>query len=120
MQPSSAAPLSHRERRHRRYTLRFPVCVSFPSRGSLHQLEAISENVSIGGLLLKVQDSVPPMTQVSLIMDVKGPYAKRSVHLSAKGTVVRVEELGPGAGFAIAIECQQPITAMKRHLSLAS
>ncbi len=53
-------------------------------------------------------------------MDVKGPYAKRSVHLSAKGTVVRVEELGPGAGFAIAIECQQPITAMKRHLSLAS
>lgn len=107
-----------KERRHRRFDLQFPVCLSFPSGGAVRELAAISENVSIGGLLLKAGDQVPPRTRVSLIMEVKG--SGRPVRLAAKGKVVRVEALGPGAGFAIAVECRPPITQNASSLSAAS
>jgi PilZ domain-containing protein len=115
------SPAPHaKERRHQRFHLQFPVCLSFPSGGAVRELETVSENVSIGGLLLKASDHVPPRTRVSLTMDVKGPWSKRPVRLVARGEVVRVETLGPGGGFAIAVECQHPITEMKGHLRAAS
>jgi hypothetical protein len=52
-------------------------------------------------------------------MDVRAPGSRRPVRLMAKGEVVRVEALGQGAGFAIAVKCQQPITEMKGHLRAA-
>ena len=83
-------------------------------------MKAVSANISIGGVLLKAADAVPPHTPVSLVMEVKGPWSHRPVHLAAKGEVVRVENLGLKGGFAIAIQCQQPITEMKRRLAVAS
>jgi hypothetical protein len=68
---------------------------------------------------LKATDAVPPHTQVSLVMEVKGPWSHRPVRLVAKGEVVRVEALGAGE-FAIAIQCRQPITEMKDRLAVAS
>src|SRR6267154_767529 len=62
-----------RERRWRRFDLQFPVYVTFPSAGTVRELDTISRNVSIGGLLLKADDSLPPATQVSLTIEVKGP-----------------------------------------------
>ena len=126
MHPSENSPaprppaLHQKERRHHRFDLQFPVCLSFPSGGTIRELEAISENVSIGGLLLKADDQIPPRTRVSLTMEVKSPESQRPVRLVARGEVVRVEALGPGGGFAIAVQCQQPITAMKGHLPAAS
>jgi hypothetical protein len=109
-----------RQRKHRRFNLHFPVCLSFTSEGAVRELETHSENVSIGGLLLKADAAVPPRTPVSLVMEVKGPWSRRPVRLVAKGEVVRVESLGAGEGFAIAVQCQQPITEMKNRLATAS
>lgn len=85
----------------------------------MREVDAVSANISIGGILLKAADEVPEHTQVSLVMEVKCPWSHRPVRLVAKGEVVRLENLGAG-GFAIAIQCQQPITEMKGRLAVAS
>jgi len=118
--PTPSQPSTQKERRHRRFNLQFPVCLSFPSGGQVCELAVISQNVSLGGLLLKSGTLVPPLTQVKLTMDVKGPWSHRMVRLVAKGRVVRVEPLGPDSGFAIAVECERAITEMKGHLPAAS
>src|SRR5271169_673193 len=99
-----------KERRHRRFDLQIPVSLSFPSEGAVRELAGISKNVSIGGLLLRVNDPVPVRTRVSLTMAVDDPRLRRPVRLLGKGKVVRVEPLQAGAGFAIAIQCRRPIT----------
>jgi hypothetical protein len=76
--------------------------------------------VSVAGLLLSACDQVPPHTRVSLAIDVRSPWSHRSVRLLGEGEVVRMEVLGPGDGFAIAVECKRPITEMEDHLSAAS
>jgi len=111
---------STKQRRHRRFELQFPVCLRFPSQGTVRELQTVSENVSIGGLLLKADVAVPPRTHVSLVIEVKGPGSHRPVRLAAKGEVVRVEALGAGGGFAIAVACLQPITEMNKPLAAAS
>jgi hypothetical protein len=105
-----------RERRYRRFDLQFPVRLTFPSSGAVHKLNAISSNVSIGGLLLRAKDSPPAHTRVSLTLDVQSSRLRRPFRLLGEGEVVRVERLESGAGFAIAIECKQPITEMEDHL----
>jgi hypothetical protein len=126
MHPPERSPAFHlpalhqKERRHHRFNLQFPVSLSFPSEGAVRELAAISENVSIGGLLLKASDPVSPHTQVKLTMEVKGPWSQRPVRLVARGEVVRLEPLGSGGGFAIAVECRQLITEIKGHLRAAS
>ena len=111
-----SAGLYQRERRYRRFNLEFPVRLSFPSRGTVRELATISKNVSIGGMLLRSNDSLPPHTQVSLTMDVQDPRLRRPIQLLGEGQVVRVEPLESDAGFAIAIECKRPITEIENHL----
>jgi len=110
---------NRKERRYRRFRLQFPVCLTFPSNGAVSRVLAVSKNVSIGGMLLRSEDRIPPHTAVSLTMDVRSPGAGRSVRLLSEGEVVRVESLGSGAGFAIAIECNQPIREMQEYLPAA-
>jgi PilZ domain-containing protein len=105
-----------KERRHRRFDLQFPVSLNFSSDGAIRELAGFSRNISIGGLLLKVDDPVRVRTQVSLTMAVHDPRLRRPVQLLAEGTVVRVERLESAAGFAIAIECKRPITEIEDHL----
>ena len=111
-----SAGLYSRERRYRRFNLQFPVRLSFPSRGTVRELATISKNVSIGGMLLRSHDSLPPHTQVSLTMDVQDPRIRRPIRLLGEGEVVRVEPLESGAGFAIAIECKRPLAEIENHL----
>jgi hypothetical protein len=113
--PDSDAPHA-KERRHRRFDLQFPVCLRLPSERGVRELAGISRNVSIGGMLLRVDDPVPVRTRVSLTMAVQDPRLRRPVRLLGKGEVVRVERLESGAGFAIAIECKRPITEIENHL----
>jgi hypothetical protein len=105
-----------KERRHRRFDLQFPVYLSFPSEGAVREVAGISRNVSVGGLLLKVNDQVPVRARVSLMMAVQDPRLRRPVQLLGKGEVVRVERLEAGAGFAVAIECKRPMTEIENHL----
>jgi hypothetical protein len=109
--------VSHRkERKHRRFDLQFPVCLSFHSASVLREVAGVSRNVSVGGLLLKVSDLVPLRTKVSLTIAVQDPRLCRPVRLLGKGEVVRAERLECDSGFAIAIECRHPITEIESHL----
>jgi len=109
-----------KERRYRRFNLQFPVSLSFPAAGRVHELFAVTKNVSIGGLLLKTGDPIPVQTQVSLRMDVRRPWSIHPVRLIGDGMVVRVENLGQRDGYAIAIECAQAITEMEEFFPAAS
>jgi PilZ domain-containing protein len=111
----TAGPYS-KERRYRRFDLRFPVSLSYPGDGVIHEMETISKNVSVGGLLVTANAQVPLRTPVRLTMNVVGPRFQRPVRLSGEGEVVRVESLGPGAGFAIAVQCERPIEEIEDHL----
>jgi hypothetical protein len=89
-----------------------PVSLSFTSEGSIRKLKATSENVSIGGLLLRSVNSIPPHTHVHLMIDVRGLPSHRSVRLVSDGEVVRVEPRGSRGAYVIAIQCKRPITEM--------
>jgi hypothetical protein len=90
-----------------------PVSLSFTSEGSIRKLKATSENVSVGGLLLRSVNFVEPHTHVHLMIDVHGLASHRSVRLVSDGEVVRVEPTGSKGAYAIAVRCERPITEME-------
>jgi hypothetical protein len=117
---NETAPLPYaKERKYRRFELQFPVRLSYAEMGKARRLETTSQNVSIGGLLLKASDRVEAHTQVKLTLEVRSPLSGRSVRLNGEGEVIRVEAMGPGAGYAIAVECKRPISRMGEHLEAA-
>ena len=109
-----------RERRYRRFELRFPVSLNLPAQQNVRELKATTQNVSIGGLLVNVADYIPPHTQLTFTMEVRSSATSRPVRLLGRGEVVRVEPLGSGLGFAVAVECYRPISEMEDHLPAAS
>jgi hypothetical protein len=108
------------KRRYRRFDLQLPVHLSFPIGGTVRQVETISKNVSVGGMLLRAADAIPLHSQVNLTMDVRIFGSRRRVRLTSEGEVVRVEQAGQDGGFAIAIECKRPIKEIETQLSVAS
>ena len=120
MRQTQSPAVYRRERKYRRFNLQLPVSLSFRSAGAVRELMSVTKNVSIGGLLLESSDWIPRRTSVSLTIHVRGPWSSRPVRLLGEGKVVRVEEMGPGTGFAIAVECKQPMTEMNEYFSAAS
>ena len=101
------------QRRFRRFNLRYPVQVKFHAGSSVTELEAVSNNVSIGGLLLETARHIPPHSLVSFVMTVEGGPVVRPIQLAGEGEVVRVEPSRSAAGFAVAVECKRPVTQIK-------
>jgi HAMP domain-containing protein len=111
MPQSEVLPIVYaKPRRYRRFDLHFPVFLSFPVAGALRRLEASSQNVSLGGLLLKTDEEIPQGTPVRLTMELRSANGGRPVQLLGEGEVVRVEPLGAEAGYDLAIKCKRPIT----------
>ncbi len=88
--------------------------------GSVRQVETISKNVSVGGMLLQVSDPIPLHSQVNFTMEVRVFGSRRRIRLTSEGEVVRVEQAGQDGSFAIAIECKRPISEIETQLSAAS
>ena len=112
------AQLYARQRRYRRFALRVPVRLTFSCEGILQNVETLSRNVSVGGLLLETVDAIPLRTPVTLRMDLRS-LSGRPISLVAEGKVVRVESSALDTTFAIAVECNHSITEMTDPLSLA-
>ena len=108
------------ERKYRRFDLRCPVRVKFPSGDAIAQVEAISKNVSIGGLLLECSSMIPPRRPVSFVMTVEGDQLPRPIQLRGDGEVVRIEPRKGEAGFTVAVECKHPMSWMEGHVSAAA
>ncbi len=97
-------------RKHRRFDLQFPVSLSFPTGEVARELEGITKNVSVGGLLLNTHEELPLRSHVRLTLQVQGPRLRYPVRLLAEGEVVRVETLRTGVEYAVAVKCNAPLS----------
>lgn len=104
------------ERKHRRFSIRYPVQVRFPLGNAISGLQAVSNNVSLGGVLLEADSPIPQHCDVSFIMTVREHHDVGPIQLVGEGEVVRVERHLSGAGFAIAVRCKRPISQLKDYL----
>jgi hypothetical protein len=103
-------PAPPQERKYRRFSLQYPVRVKVHSGDLMVEFEAVSRNISICGLLLESASMIPQQTLVSFVVTVNVNELGRPIHFAGEGTVVRVYPKEAQEVFAIAVECQQPIT----------
>jgi hypothetical protein len=107
------------ERKYRRYSLKYPVHVQFSSGNILSEVDAVSVNVSVGGMLLGTASTIPENTGLTFVMRLEGGQILRPIELVGKGHVVRVENVGVSPGFNIAVQCDSPIAEIDTYLATA-
>jgi len=113
----SSAP---QERKYRRFSLQYPVRLKVHSPDLIAEFEAVSRNISIGGLLLETSSMIPQYTPVSFVVMVEGTEVGRPIQFVGEGRVVRVHRKAAKEGFAIAVECMRPITQIDHYLKTGS
>jgi hypothetical protein len=104
-----------KQRKYRRYNLECPVLVQFADGKSVSELNAVSKNVSLGGMLLSAEVPIPQNCPVLLTMTIEGSAMARPLQVRIEGRVVRVITHEPG--FDIAVECNRPISRIENLLS---
>ena len=105
------------ERKYPRFSVRYPVQVVFDAAGSASELQAISNNVSLGGILLEAAAPIPQHCDVTFTMSVPEHRIIGAVQLVGEGEVVRVESHQSGTGFAIAVKCRRPLSRFEDYLA---
>jgi hypothetical protein len=105
------------ERKFRRFNFEHLVHVSFPSGNALAEVDAVTRNISLGGLFLESACLIPDRTPVEFTITLRGGPTSRPIKLTGAGEVVRVEPGETADGFGIAVICSQPITQMEHHLT---
>lgn len=109
-----ARSLSPEERRYRRFKLRYPVHLLFRSGELISEVDTLSRDVSVGGLLVESPVLIPQNAAVNFVISLRG-RTLRPVELMGEGRVVRVEH-AKAAEFAVAIECKNPISQIDTHV----
>ena len=104
------------ERRYRRFTLRYPVEVKVDLGNTISELRAVSNNISVGGVLLQADSTIPQHCNVSFTVTVREHHIVGPTQIRGEGEVVRVEPHRSGAGFAIAVRCKRPIPKLSDYL----
>ena len=104
------------ERKHRRFALQYPVHLKIQAADSPVELEAVSRNISIDGLLLETSSMIPQHTPVSFTLTVEGEQVVRPIHFVGDGEVVRVDPGSAGQRFVIAVKCNRPIVRLDEPL----
>src|ERR1700742_2002317 len=92
-------------RKYRRFSLEFPVRIKVHAGPLNSEVEAVSKNVSVGGLLVRSAQSIPQNSLVTFVLSVHGEQAVRPVHLVGEGEIVRVENETADATFSLAVKC---------------
>jgi hypothetical protein len=108
---------ARQERQYRRFKLTYPVHLKFLCGEVASEADAVSRNVSIGGLLLDAPLLIPQHSSVSFVLILRGPPIIRPIELSCEGEVVRVELGGLEGGFGIAVKYTTLITQSESFLS---
>ena len=95
--------MSREERRsERRYPIRQPVFVKFQA-GERGEVEAVAQNVSAHGLLLRSEMLIPIRSKIEVTLRL--PNARP---LGGAGEVLRVEQAPADGAFLIAVRCEAP------------
>lgn len=112
-----ARPPDLQRRKYRRFCLRYPVLVEFSSGGAIREVQTVSKDVSVGGLLLESPSALRESQPLSFTLTVDGDSMVRPIKFFGEGEVVRVEPHCPRAGFTVAVECTHPISEMEDYLA---
>ena len=105
-----------RGRNYRRFRLEFPVRLRFEIGSKPTEVEAVSTNLSLGGLLVRSALPVPQHTLVSFVLSVHGSQSLRPIHLVGEGEIVRLESGETEGTFVIAVKCNAPVTQLEEYL----
>jgi hypothetical protein len=81
--------------------------VRFDSGNAVAEVDAVTKNISLGGLLLESACLIPCGSPVEFTITLQ-PMSR--VKLTGDGEVVRVEPAETAGGFWIAVACSHPIT----------
>jgi hypothetical protein len=111
-----ARPTGSQERKHRRFNLRYPVDVRFAHGNSTSEIRAISKNISMGGVLLEAESTIPQHCDVTFTMTVLGHHIIGPTQITGEGHVVRIEPHRSKRGFAIAVRCTHPILKLEEFV----
>ena len=103
-------------RNYRRFDLKFPVRLKFQTGPDTAEIDGVSKNVSLGGLLVRSACPIPPQTQVTFVLTVHGENGLRPVHLVGEGQVIRTEPEQVQEGFAFAVKCNSPVSDLQDYL----
>jgi PilZ domain len=104
------------ERKYRRFSLQYPVRLKVHDADLIVEFAAMSRNISICGLLLETCAMIPQDTSVSFTVTVESCQLGRPIRFVGEGKVVRVAPKAAAEGFAIAVECERPITQIDHYL----
>jgi PilZ domain len=115
MNDVSALPPDSGQRKHRRFSVSYPVHVKWHLEDSVSELQAVAKNVSVGGLLLETASPIPLRCPISFIMTLQGGPVIHPIQVIGEGEIVRVEPHGPAAGFAIAVKCRRPLSQIQQN-----
>ena len=115
-----AQSASSQERQYRRFSLQYPVHLKAYSADLMVEFEAVSSNISICGLLLEASSLIPRHTPVSFTVTVNHNELGRRIQFVGEGRVVRVDPKTGEDVFAIAVECQRPITQADAYPAVGS
>jgi PilZ domain-containing protein len=103
-------------RNNRRFELEFPARLKFVIGSSSSEIEAVSKNVSLGGLLLRSALPVPQHIPVTFVLSIHGKESIRPIHLMGEGEIVRVEINEADRAFMIAVRCKTPLSQLEEYL----
>ena len=108
------------ERRHRRFSLCYPVAVRVDLGSASSEIHAVSDNLSLGGILIHSDSALPPHSHVNFIMTVQEHLIIGPTKVAGEGEVIRVQPHHSGTGFAIAVRCERPLSAMEGFFPAAA
>jgi hypothetical protein len=83
----------------------------------ISEVDAVSRDVSVGGLFLETPLPIAEFSSVSFVLILRGHQFDLPIELAGEGEVVRVEPIGLEAGFGIAVKCRRPINQLESFLS---
>jgi len=109
-------PQRPERRKYRRFNLRYPVHGTFSFGNTVSEFDAVSLNVSIGGLLIETASEISPHSLVKFTMTLQGGMVVRPICLAGEGEAVRLEPAQPDACFAVAVACNRPIVNIEDYV----
>lgn len=81
-------------------------------------VDAVTRNISLGGLLLESPCLIPCHTAVEFIITLQSGVISRPVKLKGAGQIVRVEPGRTAEKFAIAVACSQLLSELEFPLTV--
>ena len=103
------SPQAEERRRHSRFLLTSSITLVLKQGTCSQPVDAVTENISLGGILVRVPCPLPEHAKVGFVVDVRGTFQQKGIRLKGTGRVVRLEPGRAPGEFLAAIKCSRPM-----------